>query len=253
MGDDDSTWYIRIRGKMLGPFTWPQLEAMRVRGQLSRFHELSQNRQEWIVAGNVVGLFVSEPEVPLKGGDDVGATYEFNSRFTPPASAGTLGGDPSWFYARDGAVKGPFGLHDVRELAARGEIQRATLVWREGMAGWIAAGDFPELAAILSMPTATSSASLPLAVEPYRVSGFAVASLVLGILWLCGLGSLLAVIFGSVSLSQISKSRGALGGKGMAIAGLVLGIISLAFLVLLWLNMIGGIGQQDSLRRPPAF
>ena len=62
-------------------------------------------------------------------------------------------------------------------------------------------------------------------------SGLAVASLVLGILWLWWVGSILAVIFGHVSLSQIKQSHGRLGGRGLAIAGLVLGYIGLFFLL----------------------
>ena len=67
---------------------------------------------------------------------------------------------------------------------------------------------------------------------PARTSGLAIASLVLGIIWLCGLGSLLATIFGAVALSQISRSRGQLEGKGLAIAGLVLGILGLSLFAL---------------------
>lgn len=63
-------------------------------------------------------------------------------------------------------------------------------------------------------------------------NGLAVASLILGILWLCWLGSLLAVIFGHVALGQIKKSGETQGGKGLAIAGLVLGYLGIATLVL---------------------
>jgi Domain of unknown function (DUF4190) len=56
-------------------------------------------------------------------------------------------------------------------------------------------------------------------------NGFAIAALTLGILWICGLGSLLAVIFGIVGLKQ-AKSRGQ-AGKGLAIAGIVLGSLGL--------------------------
>jgi hypothetical protein len=65
-----------------------------------------------------------------------------------------------------------------------------------------------------------------------RTSGLAVASLVLGILWILWVGSVLAVIFGHVALSQIKRSYGALTGRGMAIAGLVLGYLGLATLAL---------------------
>jgi hypothetical protein len=61
-----------------------------------------------------------------------------------------------------------------------------------------------------------------------------VASLVLGILYLFGVGSLLATIFGAVAIGQISRSNGTLTGRGMAIAGLVLGIIGLGLLAFLF-------------------
>ncbi|MDQ1602221.1 MAG: hypothetical protein QOE01_66 [Actinomycetota bacterium] len=74
--------------------------------------------------------------------------------------------------------------------------------------------------------------------QPQPTNGLAVASLVLGILWLFWLGSLLAVIFGHIALSQIRR-RGE-GGRGMAIAGLVLGYIGVAFFLLFF--VVGAIG-----------
>jgi len=60
---------------------------------------------------------------------------------------------------------------------------------------------------------------------PARRCGLAIASLVCGIIGplTVGLASIVAVILGIVGLVKISKSQGALGGKGMAIAGIVLG------------------------------
>lgn len=58
-----------------------------------------------------------------------------------------------------------------------------------------------------------------------RTSGLAIASFVLGLLGLCGIGSLLAVIFGHCALSEIDKSGGAVTGRGLAVAGLVLGYV----------------------------
>jgi hypothetical protein len=60
-----------------------------------------------------------------------------------------------------------------------------------------------------------------------RTNGLAVASLVLSLLWLAGLGSLLAVIFGISSRRSIKKSRGQETGGGLAIAGLTLGILGI--------------------------
>jgi hypothetical protein len=66
---------------------------------------------------------------------------------------------------------------------------------------------------------------------PGHTSGLAIASMVLGILWIYWLGSILAVIFGHIAISQASKDP-TLRGKGMAIAGLVLGYIGIGTLAI---------------------
>jgi hypothetical protein len=63
-------------------------------------------------------------------------------------------------------------------------------------------------------------------------NGLAIASLICSILWIFWIGSLLGVIFGFVGLSQIRRVGGAQGGKGLAVAGIVIGFIGLALLVL---------------------
>jgi hypothetical protein len=119
------------------------------------------------------------------------------------------------------------------------------------MPDWVAGRDVPELAAILTPSAAPHPHhAAHLAQGPPRTSGMAIASLVLGLLWLWGLGSLLAVIFGGVSLSQISRSRGGLEGKGMAIAGLVLGIIGLSILALIFgISVLEEMDRQQRLRQ----
>src|SRR5579872_763166 len=63
--------------------------------------------------------------------------------------------------------------------------------------------------------------------RPQQTNGLAVASLVLSLVWLLGVGSLLAVIFGLRARRQIRQSGGYQGGEGLATAGLVIGIIGL--------------------------
>ena len=67
-----------------------------------------------------------------------------------------------------------------------------------------------------------------------RTSGSAVASLVLGIIGIvvCTPCGIFAVIYGHRALPEIDRSNGTIGGRGMAIAGLVLGYIAVAFLAL---------------------
>lgn len=67
-------------------------------------------------------------------------------------------------------------------------------------------------------------------------NGLAIASMVLGILWIWGLGALLALIFGLISRKQIRESGQ--GGNGMAVAGIVLGIVGLAGAILITILVI---------------
>jgi uncharacterized membrane protein len=67
---------------------------------------------------------------------------------------------------------------------------------------------------------------------PGGTNGLAIASLICAILWVFWIGSLLGVIFGFVGLNQIRRTGGAQGGKGLAIAGIVIGFVGIAFLVL---------------------
>jgi hypothetical protein len=111
-------------------------------------------------------------------------------------------------------------------------------------------------------PDTTSTYRTPLAVPPppypfsplnladgyavvptqQKTAGLAVASMVLGILgfffgWLYLVPCALAIIFGGIALSQI-KARN-LSGKGMAITGLVCGIVSASIYGLILLAAIG--------------
>ena len=64
-------------------------------------------------------------------------------------------------------------------------------------------------------------------------NGFAIASLVLGVVWMWWIGSLLAIVFGHLALRQIARTGGAQSGRGMAVAGLVLGYFGALMLLLL--------------------
>jgi hypothetical protein len=81
-----------------------------------------------------------------------------------------------------------------------------------------------------------------------RTSGLAIASLVAGMLGLCtaGLASIVGLILGITALKRIGRSGGALRGRALAIAGLIVSVCTL----LLWVlaGAISGIvylGNED--------
>jgi hypothetical protein len=71
-----------------------------------------------------------------------------------------------------------------------------------------------------------------------ETNGLAIAAMVLGILWIWWVGSVLALVLGMVALSQIEASQGTQTGRGMAIAGIVLGLVGVGMLLLVF----GGAG-----------
>ncbi len=92
-----------------------------------------------------------------------------------------------------------------------------------------------------AQPTQSTQSAQP--VQNPKCNGFAIASLVLGIVsyvaWLCCLNSItciLAIIFGIVALVQIGKGNQK--GKGMAITGLILGIVMVILFAALFVHGI---------------
>ena len=67
-----------------------------------------------------------------------------------------------------------------------------------------------------------------------RTNGFAIASFVLGII---GFGSILAIIFGSIALNQIRKNPDVYTGRGLAIAGRILGTLSIIIGIIIFLTL----------------
>jgi hypothetical protein len=81
--------------------------------------------------------------------------------------------------------------------------------------------------------------------QPDNARGFAIASLVLSLVWLFGVGSVLAVIFGHIALSRIKRAvSGA--GRGMAIAGLILGYLGIAAAILSAVAVVSGQAETSS-------
>lgn len=72
----------------------------------------------------------------------------------------------------------------------------------------------------------------PAVETPKATNGLAVASMVLGIVWIYWIGSILALIFGYIAKGQIDESQGRQAGRGMAIAGIVLGWVGIGLLSL---------------------
>jgi Domain of unknown function (DUF4190) len=80
-----------------------------------------------------------------------------------------------------------------------------------------------------SLDSTLNADAAPLVLPPRTTAGLAIASLVCGIFWGLGVGSIAAVILGYLALRQIRRNPLRVSGRGMAIVGIALG----------WLGIFG--------------
>lgn len=134
--------------------------------------------------------------------------------------------------AQNGEKTGPFEREEVLRRLVAGEFKGSDLGWHEGLADWeplskLIPPPIPNPAAQPVFGPATASGTAPIVAA--GSSGMALASMICGILGLLlWLPCIPAIILGHLSLSAIKKSAGALGGRGMAITGLITGYLMIA-------------------------
>lgn len=154
----------------------------------------------------------------------------------------------------DGREYGPISAEQLRQWIAEGRAVATTRVLREGALEWTTLGALPEFSLLFAGATAQVGAvpGAAAATRGARNNGFAVTGLVLGIFSLtvgfcCCRGipfNFLGLVFSFIGLSQINREPQRYGGKGIAIAGLVLSILSL-FLAFLLMLLGAGIGWHS--------
>lgn len=128
----------------------------------------------------------------------------------------------NWFYNKNGQQTGPVAFAEIERLHAEGELNGESLVWQQGTPTWV------KLGTVLGAGGVTA----PLAEA--KTNTLSIVSLVLGILstplGCCTVGILTAipaVICGHMALGQL-KQDALQKGKGLAVAGLILGYLSIA-------------------------
>lgn len=148
--------YVRIRGKILGPFSIGQLIGLRERGQLQVFHEVSLDRYTWVPASTLAQVFPSAPGGDPEGESSVRPKQEPASRPdyppapapVPPTLPPVIQQDP-WFIADEsGNRQGPIDQTTFKIMLDAGQITAETMLWRPGMTNWVQAetalpGQFP--------------------------------------------------------------------------------------------------------------
>lgn len=78
---------------------------------------------------------------------------------------------------------------------------------------------------------------------PPKANSMAIGSLVLSLIWLGGLGSVGAVVLGHMAKREIARSQGRQSGANLATAGLVIGYIGVAIMVLYLLVYVAALAN----------
>ena len=69
--------------------------------------------------------------------------------------------DQIWYVGVSGRSVGPLTNAGLEGLAARGQLRRDSLVWRDGWPAWTPAGGIPELRELLGLPEPAPSGDPP--------------------------------------------------------------------------------------------
>jgi hypothetical protein len=131
----------------------------------------------------------------------------------------------------DGKEYGPVSEAQLREWIAQGRANADSQVSIEGATDWKRLGSFPEFSLLFpAVPTGILIDQSRLKNHPMAVGGMVmgILSLTLGLCCCYGLPfNILGLIFSIAALIQIQNRPDLYQGKGMAIAGLILSILSL--------------------------
>jgi len=132
----------------------------------------------------------------------------------------------------DQSIYGPATAEEVRLWIAQGRVHARSLAQAQDSAAWQPLSFFPEFAqALAAMAPASAAASPQVVVAEHRTNSMATTGLVMSCIALICCGgcvpfAVLGVVFSIIGLTQANRDPEQIG-KGQAIAGLVIGIISL--------------------------
>lgn len=136
----------------------------------------------------------------------------------------------------------PISPEQLRQWVAEGRVNAQTKVLVEGATDWKPLAAFPEFSLLLGLqPPAASPATIqPLPFPPQRTNPFAFAGFIVGLLALvlccCCYGlpfNVLGIIFSLVGMSQIKSQPEVYTGQGLAVAGLIMSLASIALAALM--------------------
>jgi len=134
--------FIRVRGRVLGPFDDQKLRSLALRGQFGKMHEVSEDGVTWGRASQYPDLFragetavavvevVGEREPRQEANDYAASTPAAMDAPRSMPAAGT------WYYNDRGQEMGPTSFTAIQAMLRSGQLSQNSLVWTNGMNQW---------------------------------------------------------------------------------------------------------------------
>lgn len=151
------SYFVRVRGRTLGPYDIDTIRQMARKAQVGRSHEVSLDGISWASASTYPEIFERPQSQPQAGDSRLagGGNYELGAPDSALASgAGTsppVGTSPRgvmWHYTIGGQQQStPIDQQSLINLIATGRVGPDDSVWNEGMSNWLTVAYVPELAA----------------------------------------------------------------------------------------------------------
>ena len=126
MADQNERFYVRFKGRVLGPLTREKTADLAKRGQITKQHELSPDGVAWKLAHEFPELFATERAVANQ------ATVQKKQQESTAPEAPM----EEWYAHFDESNQGPVDLKGMKNWIALGIVKKDTMIWRPGMAEW---------------------------------------------------------------------------------------------------------------------
>src|SRR5690348_1790930 len=148
----------------------------------------------------------------------------------------------------DAIEYGPVSEEKIREWIKDGRVNSLTKIKAEGEGEFKTLSEFAQFADIPRGGAGAPPILTPSATVPSKLSALAILSLVLGIMgWVTlGLTALVGLVLGIIALVRISRSQGALRGKGLALAGTIVSGVFVLMLPILAAMLLPALSRAKS-------
>lgn len=239
-------FFIRVRGRVLGPFDEQKLRALASRGQFGKMHEVSEDGMTWsraslypdLFRGGDTAVVVAENSPVVETRQEQPADY-YTTVQAAPATPAPPSGPGGWYYSANGQQQGPVGFANLQLMVQTGQLSSSSLVWTNGMSQWLPASQVDGLA---STPPTTQSANEKLSAGVVTQLSESKPWLVFfAVLWTLATVSLLiggvTQLIRAAKVSEVSKNLASIL-AGQSIACFIEGIIACVTTVMLF-SLVG--------------